>query len=431
MTAFARKIREFINAEHLLTPGATVIVGISGGADSSALLAVLTELEYRCIAANCNFGLRGDEAERDSLHAAKTATKLGADFCRKDFNARKVADERHISTEMACRDLRYGYFEQLRSDHDAEAIAVGHHREDNVETFFLNLLRGSGIHGLRGMLPRRDAIIRPLLNVSRQEILDYLKVLGLDYVVDSSNLENDFKRNRLRNIILPAMEKEFPGANAKISDSINFLRANEALYNSLLPPMPESLAGVSPTLLHEWLAPCGFTSDQCAKIPTAQSGAVFTSPTHKLTICPHGKYNVSTLCRASGVDGLKSQPDALQSLPDHDCRPRLSGRYLPFAENFRPVPGVLYLDAEALPAEADWELRPWRPGDRMRPFGMRGNRAVSDILAEAGVPADQRRQTYVLTLNGEIIWVVGYRTSAYYPITKYTTEILEIRHEEI
>lgn len=412
MTPFGRKVREFIDAEGLPAPGAKLIVGLSGGADSTALLAVMAELGYDCIAANCNFGLRGDEAERDSRHAENVARRLGAAFRRRDFDAGAVAAERGISLEMACRELRYDFFEELRLREGAEAVAVGHHREDNVETFFLNLLRGSGIHGLRAMLPRRDNIIRPLLGVSKSDILDYLSERGLDYVEDSTNRANDFKRNRLRNVVLPLLEREFPGASAKIADSIGLLRANEALYNSLIPPMPESFVGASPTLVHEWLAPFGFNADQCVKIPSAQSGAVFTSPTHRLTICPKGKY-------------------AIEAGPAHEGAPRLTQRIIPFSENFRPRPGVLYLDADAIPAVGDWELRPWRPGDRMRPFGMRGNRAVSDILAEAGVPADKRRETYVLTLNGEILWAVGYRTSAYYPITNYTTEILEIRHENI
>ncbi|MCM1310787.1 MAG: tRNA lysidine(34) synthetase TilS [Bacteroides sp.] len=409
MKRFAFEVKRYIEAERLLSPGAKIVVGLSGGADSTALLAVLCELGYECIAVNCNFGLRGAEAERDSLHARHTAQLLGAKFFRKDFDAKKYAADRGISLEMACRDLRYDYFAQF----DADAIAVGHHREDNVETFFLNLLRGSGIHGLRGILPRRDKIIRPLLNSTRAEIVAYLQERGLEYVVDSSNLENDFMRNRLRNVVLPLLEREFPGASAKIAESISLLRANEQLYNSLLPARPERLVGQSPTLIFEWLAPYGFNACQCAKISTAHSGAVFTSLTHKLTICPKGKYN---------LESTASQP----------CRrPKLQGHYLPFTENFRPRPGVLYLDAEALPFDGEWELRPWQPGDRMRPFGMRGNRPVSDILADAGVPADRRAQTYVLTLNGEILWAVGYRTSAYYPITNYTTEILEISNEEI
>lgn len=415
MTPFARKISDFIRAEGLPGPGAKVIVGLSGGADSTALLAVLCELGYKCIALNCNFGLRGAEAERDSCHAELTAKRLGTEFHRKDFDAGKYADANHISVEMACRDLRYEFFEHMRLMVAAEAIAVGHHRDDNVETFFLNLLRGSGIHGLRGMLPKRDNIIRPLLAATRKEIFEYLEERGLEYVVDSSNLENDFKRNKLRNVIMPVFEREFPGVTAKIADSINLLRANEVLYNSLLPEMPESLAGASPTLIHEWLAPYGFNAAQCSKIAAASSGTLFKSSTHTLTICPKGNYHLES---ATGGSQLHR-------------RPHLSGRYIPFTSGFRPQPGVLYMDADAIPADAEWELRPWRPGDRMRPFGMRGHRAVSDILADAGVPADRRAQTYVLTLNGEIVWAVGFRTSAYYPITNYTTEILEIYHEKV
>lgn len=413
MTSFARKVGKFIDAGKLLSPGAKVIVGLSGGADSTALLAVLSELGYDCVALNCNFHLRGDEAERDSLHAELTAKKLGAQFFRRDFDARDYASAKGISLEMACRDLRYGYFSEMLRSTGAEAVAVGHHRDDNVETFFLNLLRGSGIHGLRGMLPKRDTIIRPFLGVTRSEILGYLAERNLEYVEDSSNLENDFKRNKLRNIILPLIEREFPGATAKIADSVNLLRENEQLYNSLLPEIPDSITGAMPTLIYEWFSAYGFNPDQCASIATAQSGAVFTSPTHELTICPGGKFEL------------------IQQNDHRDTRPELSGQIVAAPANFIPRPGVLYLDADAIPAEAEWHLRPWQPADRMRPFGMSGSRPVSDILAEAGIAANRRGETYVLTLNGDILWAIGFRTSALYPVTENTTRIIEIYHEKI
>ena len=409
---FPERIARFIAAERLLTPGATVVVGLSGGADSSALLAVLCRLGYRCIAVHCHFGLRGGEADRDLLHSRSLASALGADFREVRFDTRAYMRANGVSAEMACRDLRYDYFERLRAETGAEAIAVGHHRDDNVETFFLNLLRGSGLHGLRAMLPRRGRIIRPLLSVSRADILAYLDAEGIDYVTDSTNASIDFRRNRLRNVLMPVLEREFPGATDAVDRSIACLRGNEQLYDSLLPARRDSLDGVTPTLLHEWLAPYGFNSDQCLRILSSASGAVFTTPTHRLTLCPGGRYDLAPLDRPHS-------------------RPHLTGAIRPRPENFRPERGVLYLDASALAEGKPWQLRPWRHGDRMRPFGMRGSRAVSDLFAEAGIPASERTSRYVLTLGDDIIWAVGVRASALYPITEKTENIIEIRHEEI
>lgn len=394
---------QFIAAEHLLRPGDAVVVALSGGADSSALLAILCELGYRCIAVHCHFGLRGDEADRDLDHSRQLAETFRAEFRSIKFDTHAYMQEHGVSAEMACRELRYDYFEQVRNEVGAAAIAVGHHREDNVETFFLNLLRGSGLHGLRGMLPKRDNIIRPLLNESKSELVNYLKEHNIRYVEDSTNAKNDFKRNRLRNVILPFLEQEFPGSSDAIVRSLECLRGNEELYNSLLPPMGDSLEGVSLTLLHEWLAPYGFNSSQCRQMVEAQSGAEFLSPTHRLTVCPGRKFIVDA---------------------DATCRvPTLTHRVIEPPVKFEP--GVLYLDADE--AIGEFKLRTWCEGDRIRPFGMKGTKLVSDILAEAGVPASKRKNSYVLSFNGQILWVVGIRASALCPVTPQTTRILEIR----
>ncbi len=407
---FEQRIARFIASERLLTPGAKVIVGLSGGADSAALLAILTALGYRCVAVHCHFGLRGAEADRDLRHSESLAVRLGCEFRSVKFNTRQYMANHGISAEMACRELRYDYFEKLRQEENAEAIAVGHHRSDNIETFFLNLLRGSGIHGLRGMLPKRDHIIRPLLESSRTEIETYLNQRGIAYITDSSNLSDDFKRNKLRNRIIPLIEAELPGAIDAIERSIANLRGNEELYNRLIPQRSDSLLNVSPTLLHEWLSPLGFNSDQCRRLLTSVPGAEFRSPTQRLTVCSGKRY-------------------VLDDLSPKIEKPRLKGRIFKRPEKFRPKPNNIYLDADAIPRNAVWELRPWRPGDRMRPFGMKGTKPVSDLLAAAGIAASRRPESFVLTLNDEIIWAVGVRASALYPVTDKTLNIIELSHE--
>ena len=412
MDPFSQRIADHIASEQLLQPGARVVVGLSGGADSAALLAVLTELGYQCVAVHCNFGLRGNEADGDMAYSRKLAWRFGAEFRSVRFATTAYMAARGISAEMACRELRYDYFERLRVETGAEAIAVGHHRDDNVETFFLNLLRGSGLHGLRGMLPRRGAVVRPLLSVSRAEILDYLRRNRIGYVTDSTNLSDDFKRNLLRNRFLPALNEAFPGAIAAIERSMKNLRGNEELYNALLPERGDSLRGVSTTLLHEWLAPFGFNSDQCERILQSVSGAEFCSPTHRITLCPGGRYVLEPLGVQSG-------------------RPELKGRIIDRPADFSPRSGVLYLDADAVEAATPrWQLRPWSRGDRMRPFGMNGTKLVSDLLALAGIPASHRPQSYVLTLNDDIVWAVDVRASALYSVTPRTKRIIEIRHEK-
>lgn len=412
MTPFALGISRFISENQLLTPDSRVLVGLSGGADSAALLAVMCELGYECVALHCHFGLRGDEAERDLEHSRRLAERLGCKFFFRRFDTRSYMALRGISVEMACRELRYDAFAETAAAQQCRAIAVGHHREDNVETLLLNLLRGCGIHGVRGMEPRRDNIVRPLLETSKSEILEYLALREIEYVSDSTNFVADVARNRLRLNVLPALRKEFPNADAMLAKSLRNLRGCESLYNSLLPDCTHSLEGVGETLLLEWLTPYGFNPTQCHDILRSESGAEFVSAAWRLTHCPGRKFEI-------------------QRLGETPERPVLKGVICPYESNFRPLPGVLYLDSSASD-DATWELRPWRNGDRMKPFGMSGYRMVSDILADAGISASRRRSSYVLTRNGEILWVVGVRASAFFPITENTTEFIEIScHEKI
>jgi tRNA(Ile)-lysidine synthase len=406
------KISHFIEREGLPKSDARLVVGLSGGADSVALLSALTALGYDCTAVHCHFGLRAaEEADRDLAHAEAVARQLGAVFRSVRFATRQYMTEHGVSAEMACRELRYDFFEQVRAEVGAEATAVAHHRDDNIETLFLNLLRGTGLHGVRAMLPRSGNVIRPMLECRRSEILEYLQQRGLTYVTDSTNAQNDFQRNRLRNVVLPTLYANFPGAADALTRSLANLRGNEALYNSLLPrsaSLDEVKRSAAPlTLLHELLSPLGFNSAQCVDVLTAQSGSVFTS--------------------AQGVR-LSVEYGEMRVLPadEADCAPRLEHRRLSPSE-FKPQPRHLYLDAVAAVGNPTWELRRWAEGDRIRPFGMtEGSRLLSDVFATARIPAAERRRQWVLTRNGVILWAVGVRASAYFAVTENTNEIIDI-----
>ena len=394
--------------------GGNLIDALSGGSDSVALLSLLRSLGRECVAVHCHFGLRGAEADRDLEFSRGMARRLGAEFVSVRFNTRAMMADRGISAEMACRDLRYAFFERVRREPHADFIAVAHHSDDNIETFFLNLLRGAGLHGLRGMLPKSGRIIRPLLGFSRRQILQYLQEQGLDYITDSTNAESDFARNRLRNDVLPVLYRHFPDASAAIARSIAHLRGYEALFDQFRPrdlSLEEIRSSAAPsTLIHEQLAPAGFNSAQTEAMLTASSGSVFLSPTHRAEI-DYGQLTVTPVDNGSAR------------------RPRLRGSVRPIAEFGAPQSGVLYLDSAAMEGSPRWELRPWRKGDRMRPFGMKGSKLLSDLFASARLTAAQRRAQHVLTRNDVIIWAVGLRASAHFPVTARSTEYIEIHAE--
>ena len=192
-------IRTYIEKHRLLRDdGSPILVGLSGGADSVALLSVLVRLGYPCIAAHCNFHLRGEESMRDEAFAWQFAEKLSIPFLKIDFDTRKYASGHHVSIEMAARDLRYAWFEEQRKREGAQAIAVAHHRDDSVETVVMNLVRGSGLRGLTGIRPKNGYVVRPLLCVSRKEIEAWLAKEGLAFVSDSTNFSTEYTRNFIR-----------------------------------------------------------------------------------------------------------------------------------------------------------------------------------------------------------------------------------------
>ncbi len=245
---------EKVVAKALKNAGVSKILAtVSGGADSVALLAALSSLPWvTVVAAHCNFHLRGEESQRDALFVENLCRQLSVPLLVKDFDVASYRLQHPgTSIEMACRELRYAWFRSLLTT-PLQRIATGHNADDNAETLLLNLLRGSGTTGLRGMLPDSNDILRPLLTVHRSEILDYLRERNLTYVTDSSNLSSDYRRNFLRNDILPLLRSRWPGADKALDRSLELLRAENALVESALAaalPAPSSPAAPnSPTI---------------------------------------------------------------------------------------------------------------------------------------------------------------------------------------
>ena len=202
---FHWNIQKYIEEKQLFTLHDKVLVALSGGADSVALLRVLLVLGYHCEAAHCNFHLRGEESDRDERFVNELCKGLGVTLHVTHFDTVAYASRHHVSIEMAAREMRYDWFEQLRKERGMAVIAVAHHRDDSVETFLLNLVRGTGIQGLKGIAPKNGAIVRPLLDVGRTDILAFLASIGQDYVMDSTNQRDEFTRNKLRLNVLPLL----------------------------------------------------------------------------------------------------------------------------------------------------------------------------------------------------------------------------------
>lgn len=224
-----RTISEIIESRisHSMRGIGRVVAGFSGGADSTALLLGLRSAEVETVAVHCNFHLRGEESMRDEKAAREFCDRFGIEFIKIDFDASAEAERTGTSLEMACRDLRYAEFRRLMKEFGADRIAVAHNSDDNVETLLLNLFRGGGVAGLRGMLPDSGEIVRPLLGTSREEIENYLTERGVEFVVDSTNLESDYRRNFIRNELLPMIESRWPGVKKAMGKTLENLRMDE------------------------------------------------------------------------------------------------------------------------------------------------------------------------------------------------------------
>lgn len=401
-----------------------VLVALSGGADSVALLCVLLEAGCDCHAAHCNYHLRGEESMRDERFVQNLCRQLNVPLTVKDFDVPGYQRAHGCSIEMACRELRYAWFEQERQQLGCDMIAVAHHADDQVETFFLNLLRGTGVRGLAGMRPLNGHVWRPLLGVRRSDIIDYLKAIGQDYVTDSTNAENDYRRNRLRNIVLPVIEQQFPQARERILDTMENLATDHELINSMaiLAIPDERHIQVSslcsnpdaPTLLYHRLRHLGFNRDQCQQAVTAarlgHSGRQFAGSGHTLYV---NRKTIDIEIKTEDQDIVI--PVDLNAEILHPLHITVSHNNAPFSPMMCDGKRKAAFHSSLLNCR-HIVLRHWRRGDRMRPFGLKGTKLVSDVFADLKLDHSDKQSVWILEADGDILWLLGYRASALYSV---------------
>ncbi|MBR4391188.1 MAG: tRNA lysidine(34) synthetase TilS [Bacteroidales bacterium] len=397
-----------------------IILAISGGIDSMVLADLLLKAKADFVLAHCNFHLRGEESDDDEQFVRDYAERNGLTLYVKQFDTTCYAKEQGLSIEMAARELRYAWFEELRQQLGYEYIAVAHHADDQLETFFINLLRGAGIRGLKGMQPVNGNIIRPLLDFSREEIHQYAIENGIKWREDHTNVETQFLRNKIRHELLPVIDKISKESRASILKSISHLASENELYRELLKEKLDQMVTQdgetqriphSSLLLFEWLRNYGFNSDQVHFVYEAlngQPGTAFFSPTHRVTVERDG-LELTPLCQ---------QQDALDELS-----------YEQFANDDRYIldksPEVAQMDYDKLTFPL--KLRKWQAGDRFHPIGMKGSRLLSDFLKDLKLTTSQKENISVLlTADEEIVWIVGLRVDERFKVTNATRTILKV-----
>lgn len=414
-------VARFIRKHDMFAAG-THIVALSGGADSVALLLVMRALGYNVSAAHCHFGLRGAEADRDERFVSALCVREGVALHIAHFDTSAYAAMRKMSVETAARTLRYAWLHKLREDTGAADICVAHNMNDDAETVLMNIVRGSGIHGLAGIRPVNGYVKRPLLCVTRADIERFLAACGQDYVTDSTNADDNAERNKYRHHVLPLLEELNPQAIEHICAASRRVAGAEQVYDSAIEAGKRrvlthgtrddslSLAALrrepSPAcLLYEVLKDYGFSSAQVEDIMErmdGEAGALFASADYDLAV---DRDAIVIARRRDPVRPMTITEAGTYVLSD-GTRIRVCERVVDSDFVIPRDSGMACVDAATAPFP--FIVRPAAPGDRFRPLGMRGTKLVSDYLN--GRKRDiltKRRQTVVTDATERIVWIVG------------------------
>lgn len=420
------------------------LVAISGGADSVALLMMMLDEGYRVEAVHCNFHLRGEEADRDEAFVAGLCERFGVALHRVHFDTRGYAALHKLSIETAARDLRYGYFERLREDIGAEAIVVAHHRDDNVETVLMNLVRGTGLKGLAGIRPVNGRVIRPLLDMTREDIEAYIYKRGESFVTDSTNLETDATRNKYRLEVIPALKEINPSVARAIDTTARHLQDADEIVEWALEKMKadvmeegdDGVVRIDTTLLRQLPAPRYVLFEICrqygflpqksnvvwAMMEHGEKGKTVASTEYEMA----SEHNLLLVARKEEMPQPVRMPiEGLYVMNGRRLRIELKK-----ADGFAVVKSKSVACLDAKTVTFPLVVRPWKSGDRFAPFGMRGTKLVSDYLTDCKLNFFQRRRQLVVEdATGLIVWLVGERTSEKCRVGEKTETVIVLRME--
>ena len=458
-----------------------VLLAVSGGVDSMTMAEMASACPYiaKSAVAHCNFSLRGEESDGDEALVRKWAEEHSLPFYSIRFDTVGYAREKSLSVEMAARELRYAWFMDLLSKEGYDYVAVAHNMNDNAETLFLNLLRGTGIKGISGMKARSGRILRPMLIFSRHEIESFASAHSVQYRNDSTNFSSEYKRNRIRNEVFPILGKINPSFLKTLVSDMDYFSEVSALADravedasraAALPVAdigsPACVAAYSVTLLKNSRLPSyslfaiasryGFASAQCRDMEKVlyadddgcPTGKYFLSPSH-FALADRGRLLFYPFCKVPvslGGGAVQDEIEAgAQDLSFRFFSREFSLKFLPVDSAELPFNDLasgmeravaghygVRLSAVSLYADADKvrfpvKIRQWRPSDRMRPFGMKGWKKLSDIFSDAKIPLVEKHTLPVIEdASGAVVAIAGLKSSEDFRVTEKTRRVLVI-----
>jgi tRNA(Ile)-lysidine synthase len=415
--------------------GKKILIACSGGLDSVVLSRLFKELNYDISLAHCNFSLRGKESDEDEKFVILLADKLSIPIFNKKFNTKAYKIKHKLSTQVAARQLRYQWFEEVCTEHSFDYLATAHHLDDDLETFLINLSRGTGLRGLIGIPLINDKIIRPFLNFPRADILQYAKEKNSPWREDSSNQTSDYLRNKLRIEVIPRLKEVdhnllngFHQTQKYLNDSMALVNDYMALIKNLVVDETEDgfeidvlkLQDLPNTnaLLYELLAPFGFTAwDDISDLLTAQSGKQIFSESHRIL-----KNRKSLLLVENSFVHNEETYTIKESDTVIDTPINLKIEQVDKTSDY--TPSIVYLDLQKL--NFPLQLRKWREGDSFYPFGMKGKKKLSKFFKDEKLSLVAKEKTWVLTSGNHIVWIVGMRSDHRFKVESQTKKILKI-----
>ncbi len=415
-----------------------ILLAVSGGVDSMVMLKLFRDAGFRIAVAHCNFRLRGTESDADEAFVKQSCQQLDVPCFSKGFDTQEYAASQKISIQMAARDLRYEYFRELKATFGFDYIATAHHFSDSIESIFLNLVRGTGIDGFRGIAASKEDVIRPLLFATRLMIRDYAVATGVAWREDASNDSDDYARNFVRHQIIPKLVEMNPGFEDGFRSTQERMLGARELARGFIQQLRSSASTwgddtitlnieaiqqseYAAVLLWEMVKNFGFNFDQCQKITQDhQPGKLFYSDTHQLLvdrrvyildrIRPHGIVS-QVVEENQALAGNGSITLVIREVPKSDFQ-------------LRRESAVAQMDADVLRYPLLW--RKWQAGDYFVPLGMRANKKVSDFLIDLKIPFNSKADVTVLESAGEIAWIVGHRISDRFKVTPDTQRVIVI-----
>nr|WP_122120385.1 tRNA lysidine(34) synthetase TilS [Alistipes megaguti] len=444
--ALIEAFQHYIDENNLATHDDRILLTVSGGVDSMVMLSLFVRCGYTVGVAHCNFQLRGAESDEDEVLVQKEAAKYGVPCYNRRFETAAEMERTGESMEMAARRLRYAWFDELSRQEGYTVVAIAHHADDSIETFFINLLRGTGLRGLTGISTQVGKVIRPLLFASRREILEYAAANHIPYREDSSNRSTKYLRNKIRLGLIPRIREINPKFTslmcrnlARLTDAQLFINHGIERIRALAVTSDAGidtihLDRIDPAFPHEFViyellnSAYGFKGDVidslCHALEQGATGRRFYARDHVATI-DRGRILVSPIA---------PEDPCLVSVPKGTQRSYCGNAVLYFEycdidtiKNFGVPEQIAQLDADRL--QFPLTLRRWKEGDWFIPFGMSGRKKVSDFLIDAKVSLPEKQRQFVLLSGDDIVWLVGRRIDDRYRLTSTTENVLRITKE--